>query len=285
MPEAVTLQGLGALAAGLGPGLIVELLLLGAAGGFLAGLLGLGGGMMMVPFITAIVTQRGVPPMLAVKIAIATSMATILFTSLSSLRAHHRLGAVRWDLVLRLVPGIVAGGLLAGAGAFTVLKGQALALGFAVFIGWSALNLWRDRKPKPGRALPGRAGLAAVGSVIGFASGLLGAGGAFMTVPFLVWCNVAIRHAVGTSAALGFPVALAATAGYVLAGWNLPPALPGAVGYLYLPALAVLVVASVSLAPLGARVAQRMDTRRLKRLFALLLLGLAAYMLRVGLGR
>ena len=270
--------------AALSPGLVAELLLLGAVAGFLAGLLGVGGGMMMVPFITAIVSQRGVPPMLAVKVAIATSMATILFTSLSSLRAHHRLGAVRWDLVRRLAPGVVAGGLLAGAGAFAVLKGQGLALFFAGFIGWSALGLWRDRKPKPGRALPGRAGLLGVGGVIGFACGLLGAGGAFITVPFLVWCNVNIRHAVGTSAALGFPVALAATAGYVLAGWRLPQTLPGLFGYLYLPALAVLVLASVSLAPLGARVAQRMDTLLLKRAFALLLLSLAAYMLRVGLG-
>jgi len=268
----------------LSPGLVAELLLLGAFAGFLAGLLGLGGGMMMVPFITAIVSQRGVPPMLAVKVAIATSMATILFTSLSSLRAHHRLGAVRWDLVRRMSPGVIAGGMLAGAGAFAVFKGQGLALFFAAFIGWSALGLWRDCKPKPGRALPGRAGLLGVGGVIGFTCGLLGAGGAFITVPFLVWCNVSIRHAIGTSAALGFPVALAATAGYVLAGWRLPQALPGLFGYLYIPALAVLVLASVSLAPLGARVAQRIDTLLLKRAFALLLLGLAAYMLRVGLG-
>ena len=268
----------------LSPGLVAELLLLGAFAGFLAGLLGLGGGMMMVPLITAIVSQRGVPPMLAVKVAIATSMATILFTSLSSLRAHHRLGAVRWDLVRRMSPGVIAGGMLAGAGAFAVFKGQGLALFFAAFIGWSALGLWRDCKPKPGRALPGRAGLLGVGGVIGFTCGLLGAGGAFITVPFLVWCNVSIRHAIGTSAALGFPVALAATAGYVLAGWRLPQALPGLFGYLYIPALAVLVLASVSLAPLGARVAQRIDTLLLKRAFALLLLGLAAYMLRVGLG-
>lgn len=282
-PGALGLSGLD-LGLSLGLGLVAQLLLLGAVAGFLAGLLGVGGGMMMVPFITAIVSQRGVPPMLAVKVAIATSMATILFTSLSSLRAHHRLGAVRWDLVRQLAPGIVAGGLLAGAGAFAALKGQGLALFFAVFIGWSSLNLWRDRKPKPGRALPGRAGLFGAGGVIGFLSGLLGAGGAFVAVPFMVWCNVPIRQAVGTAAAIGFPVALAATSGYVLAGWQLPPALPGLFGYLYLPALAVLVVASVSLAPLGARVAQRMDTRWLKRLFALLLLGLAGYMLRVGLG-
>jgi uncharacterized protein len=263
--------------------LIAELLALGMVGGFLAGLLGVGGGMMMVPFLTAIVSNRGVPLAMAVKIAIATSMATILFTSLSSLRAHHRLGAVRWDLVRGLAPGILLGGLASGAGAFALFKGQGLALFFAAFIGWSAVNMFRKREPRPGREMPGLAGQTAAGAAIGFLSGLLGAGGAFMSVPFMVWCSVPIRHAVGTSAAIGFPIALAATAGYIVSGWNLPSALPGVVGYLYLPALAVIAAASVTLAPLGARVAQRMDTAKLRRLFACLLLGLAAYMLKKGL--
>jgi len=263
--------------------LIVELLALGVVGGFLAGLLGVGGGMMMVPFITAIIAHRGVPAAMAVKMAIATSMATILFTSLSSLRAHHRLGAVRWDLVGGMAPGIVVGGLLAGAGAFALLEGQGLALCFAGFIGYSAVQMLRGRQPQAGRQMPGRAAQSAVGAGIGFVSGLLGAGGAFMAVPFMVRCNVPIRHAVGTSAAIGFPVAAAATAGYVVSGWNVPAALPGAFGYLYLPALLIVSAASVTLAPLGAQVAQRMDTARLKRLFAILLLGLAAYMLKQGL--
>ena len=267
----------------LSPLLIGELLALGVVGGFLAGLLGVGGGMLMVPFLTAIVSQRGVPPAMAVKIAIATSMATILFTSLSSLRAHHRLGAVRWDLVRGLAPGIVVGGLLSGAGAFAVLKGQGLALFFAVFIGYSALQMLRGRKPKPGRQMPGTAGQTAAGAAIGFASGLLGAGGAFISVPFMVWCNVPIRQAVGTSAAIGFPVAAAATAGYVISGWGLAPAMPGVVGYLFLPGLLVVATASMLLAPLGARVAQQMDTTKLRRLFAVLLLGLATYMLFQGL--
>ena len=262
----------------LSPLLIGELLALGVVGGFLAGLLGVGGGMMMVPFITAIVSSRGVPAAMAVKIAIATSMATILFTSLSSLRAHHRLGAVRWDLVRGLAPGIALGGLLSGAGAFAVLKGQGLALCFAGFIGYSAVQMLRGHKPKPGRQMPGRAGQTAAGASIGFLSGLLGAGGAFVSVPFMVWCNVPIRQAVGTSAAIGFPVAAAATVGYVISGWGLPQALPGVVGYLFLPGLAVVAMASVVLAPVGARVAQNMDTSKLRRLFALLLFGLATYM-------
>ena len=261
------------------PLLIAELLALGTVVGFLAGLLGVGGGMMMVPIMTLLLTQRGVPNGLAVKMAIATSMATILFTSLSSVRAHHRLGAVRWDIARRMAPGIVLGGLAAGAGAFTVLKGQGLALFFAVFIGWAAVKMLRDTKPGPGRDMPGALGTASVGAGIGFLSGLVGAGGAFLSVPFMTWCNVPPRHAVGTSAALGFPIALASTVGYVVAGWSLPSALPGAFGFLYLPALAIVSVASMTLAPLGARTAQRVNVVVLKRLFAVLLLALAASML------
>ena len=267
----------------LGFTLIVELLALGAVVGFLAGLLGVGGGMMMVPVMTWILTQRNVEDGLAVKMAIATSMATILFTSLSSVRAHHRLNAVRWEVACAMAPGIIVGGLLAGAGAFSVLKGQGLALLFAAFIGYTAVQMMLDRKPRPGRELPGPWGLAGVGGGVGFISGLVGAGGAFLSVPFMTWCNVPPRHAVGTSAALGFPIAAASTAGYVISGWHLPAVLPGAVGYLYLPALGIVAAASVVLAPWGARTAQRINVVVLKRLFSLLLLGLAASMLHRGL--
>ncbi len=259
--------------------LVAQLLLLGTAAGFLAGLLGVGGGMVMVPFLTFILAGRGVDTALAVKIAVATSMATIAFTAVSSLRAHHRLGAVRWDLVRTMAPGILVGGLLGGGGVFALLHGKGLALFFVGFLGFSALQMLRGRQPAPGRRMPGPAGQTAVAAAIGAVSGLLGAGGAFMSVPFMVWCNVAIRQAVGTSAALGLPIALANTAGYLWAGRDLPPALPGAWGYLYLPALAVIVLASVSVAPLGARVAHRIDVRQLRRLFAVLLLALAATML------
>lgn len=264
--------------ADIGWALVAELLLLGVVTGFLAGLLGIGGGMLMVPFLTWILSSRGVDGGLAVKMAIATSMATILFTSISSVRAHHGRGAVRWDLVRTLAPGLVAGGLVSGAGIFSLVKGQGLALFFALFIGFSATQMLRDRKPQPSRQMPGAAGRFAVGGVIGLISGLVGAGGAFLSVPFMTWCNVPIRLAVGTSAALGFPIALANTTGYVIAGRDQASALPGAWGFLYLPALLIIAAASVSLAPFGARVAHRMDTVKLKRLFALLLFGLAAYM-------
>lgn len=259
--------------------LVLELLCLGTVGGFLAGLLGIGGGMVLVPFMTIILSQRGVTGGMAVKMAIATSMATILFTSLSSMRAHHKRGAVRWQVVGGIAPGILIGGLLAGAGAFSLLKGQALAIFFALFVGFSATQMLRNRQPRPGRDLPGPVGQAAAGTGIGFVSGLVGAGGGFMSVPFMTWCNVPIHNAVATSAALGFPIALSSTLGYLVGGWNLPATLPGAVGYLYLPALGVIVLASVSTAPLGARAAHAMNVAQLKRVFALVLYGLAGYML------
>ena len=262
----------------LDPQLVLELLLLGACTGYLAGLLGIGGGMLMVPFLTLIFSHRGIAPALAIKMAIATSMSTILFTSISSVRAHHRRGAVRWDLVRRLAPGIVVGGLVSGAGVFSVIKGQVLAVLFALFVGFSATQMLIDRKPQPSRQMPGAVGTGAVGAVIGLLAGLVGAGGAFMSVPFMTWSNVALAQAIATSAALGFPIALANTVGYVIAGWHLPSAAPGAVGYLMLPALAVIASASMLTAPLGARQAHAMDTRKLKKVFATLLYGLAAYM-------
>ena len=258
--------------------LVLELLLLGIATGFLAGLLGIGGGMLMVPFLTMIFVNRGIDGPLAVKMAIATSMATILFTSISSVRAHHKRGAVRWPLVRQFTPGLVLGGLLAGGGIFALIKGSALALVFAAFVGFSATQMLRNSKPTPSRQMPGPLGTGAVGGGVGFLSGLVGAGGAFVSVPFMTWCNVPMHSAVATAAALGFPIALANTVGYVIAGWNLPQQVPGSLGYLMIPALVTIAVASVFTAPLGARTAHAMDVASLKRVFAILLYGLAGYM-------
>jgi uncharacterized membrane protein YfcA len=263
--------------------LILELALLGIGAGFLAGLLGIGGGMVMVPFLTRILTQRGVSSDLAVKMAIATAMATILFTSLSTMRAHQRRGAIRWDLVRAMAPGIVIGALAAGAGVFALVKGQALALFFAAFVGYTATQMLRTTAQKPSRQLPGSAAQAAVGGGIGFLSGLVGAGGAFIAVPFMTRCNVPIHNAVATGAAIGFPVALASTVGYVVGGWSQPAPLPGALGFLYLPALAVIALASVLTAPLGAHVAHSLNIRQLRRIFGVMLFVLAADMLWRGL--
>jgi uncharacterized membrane protein YfcA len=267
----------------LDPLLIVELALLGAATGFLAGLLGIGGGMIMVPFVTLLLGGRGVAPDLAVKMAIATSMATIVFTSLSSVRAHHRRGAVRWDLVRTLAPGIVVGSLIGSLGVFAALKGSWLAIVFGLFVGFSATQMFLDRRPQPTRQMPGSAGRFAAGAGIGFVSGLVGAGGGFISVPFMTWCNVAIHNAVATSAALGFPIAVANVAGYVVGGRTVAGLPAGSLGYIWLPALAVIASLSVFTAPLGAKAAHSLPVAGLKRVFASVLYLLAAYMFFKGL--
>ena len=260
------------------PQLIVELALLGAAIGFLAGLLGIGGGMMIVPFLTIILSSKGYPPDYTVKMAVATSLATICFTSMSSVRAHHRRGAVLWPIVRVLAPGIVLGSL-AGAQMAVALPGRVLSVLFAIFVAFSATQMFMNRKPKPTRTLPGPAGTFAMGGLIGVLSALVGAGGAFVSVPFMTWCNVKIHDAVGTSSALGFPIALAGTLGYIWAGAGMPEMPPGSIGYLYLPGLVIISLASISTAPWGARTAHGMDIRPLKKVFAVMLYILAAYFL------
>lgn len=265
------------------PLLIVELALLGVTTGFLAGLLGIGGGMLMVPFITIIMSNRAVEPDLAVKMAIATSMATIIFTSMSSVWAHHQHGAVRWDIVRRLAPGIVTGSIIGSLGVFALLKGSYLAIFFGLFVSFSATQMFLNKKPKPSRQMPGVAGQFAAGGFIGFLSGLVGAGGAFISVPFMTWCNVAILNAVATSAALGFPIAVANVAGYVISGLSVQNLPMGSFGYIWLPALGIIAVCSFMTAPLGAKAAHSLPIGKLKRIFASILYALAAYMLYKGL--
>jgi uncharacterized protein len=258
--------------------LILELILMGACAGFLAGLMGIGGGMIMVPFMAFILTAKGFPADYVVKMAVATSLATICFTSLSSVRAHHKRGAVRWPVVKLLAPGILLGSLI-GAQIAVALPTKILSTLFALFVAFSATQMFLDRKPKPTRTLPAGLGMFGVGNVIGLLSSLVGAGGAFVSVPFMTWCNVKIHEAVGTSSALGFPIALAGTLGYVWAGQDMPNMPPGALGYLYVPGLVFIALASMSTAPLGARTAHSMDIRPLKRVFAVALYILAAYFL------
>jgi uncharacterized protein len=267
----------------LDPLLIFELAALGLVTGYLAGLLGIGGGMVIGPFMTIIMSAQGVSADLAVKMAIATSMATIMFTSISSVRAHHQRGAVRWNIVKGLAPGIMVGGAIGSIGIFAIVKGTTLALLFAAFIAFSATQMFLDKKPKAGRAMPGTAGLLGVGGVIGLISGLVGAGGGFISVPFMVACNVAIINAVATSAALGFPIALVNAVGYAISGQGLAGLPPGALGYIWLPGLLVIALCSVSTAPLGAKMAHTLPIAKLKRIFALVLYCLAAYMLWKGL--
>jgi uncharacterized membrane protein YfcA len=263
--------------------LVAALLVLGSATGFAAGLLGIGGGMLLVPFLTMLFTAQRVPAEHVVHMAIATSLATILFTSVSSVRAHHLRGAVMWRVARALAPGILIGSML-GAQFASRIPTAWIALLFALFVGFSATQMVFERKPRPSRELPRPAGLFGVGGAIGLASSLVGAGGAFISIPFMIWCNVKMQSAIATSAALGFPIAAAGTVGYILAGLNERGLPAGSLGFINLPALFSVAAASVLTAPLGARVAHTVDTRPLKWVFAMLLYLLAGYMLYKSFG-
>ena len=260
---------------------LLGLLLLGSCAGFTAGLLGVGGGMVMVPFMTMLFTAQHFPPEHLVHIAIATSLTSIVFTSLSSMRAHHSRGAVQWHIVYRLAPGIVLGALI-GTQFAPLMNTRVLSFFFALFVGFSATQMWFDRKPAAARELPGTLGLLGTGSFIGALASLVGAGGGFISVPFMTWCNVKIHQAIATSAALGFPIALSGALGYVIAGLREPAMPPGNIGFINVPALLCVVVTSVWFAPLGAKTAHTMNVKSLKRAFAVLLYGLAAYMFSKG---
>lgn len=253
-------------------------LAIGATVGFLAGLLGIGGGMVMVPMLVFVFTAAGLPAEHLMHYALATAMATIVFTSLSSVRAHHRHGGVDWRAARAMAPGIVAGSLGAALGA-GFIPTRALAVCFTALMFYAAASMFLEAKPVPARRLPGAAGLFAAGAGIGAISSVLAAGGAFLSIPFLVRCNVPVRRAIGTAAANGFPIAVAGTVGYVLHGLQVPGLPSGSFGFVYLPALAIVVAASMPVAPLGARLAHRLPVRRLRMVFSIVLLALALRML------
>lgn len=252
-------------------------LALGAFAGVLAGLLGVGGGLIIVPILTFIFTYQGMPPEHILHLALGTSLASIMFTSVSSLRAHHKRGAVDWSVVRRITPGIMIGTFM-GSWVAAQLSTRFLKAFFVVFLYYVATQMLLDIKPKPHRQLPGSAAMFGVGGAIGAVSSLVGIGGGSMSVPFLTWCNVVMHTAVGTSAAIGFPIALAGAAGYLINGLgaNLPKL---TLGFIYLPALVGVAAASIFTAPLGARLAHSLPVGRLKKAFALLLLFMGSKML------
>ena len=250
----------------------------GAIVGFLAGLLGIGGGMTLVPVLAAMYSAQQFAPEHTVHLALGTGMASVMFTSSASVRAHHRLGGVDWTLVRRMGPGMVAGTLLATAVSGWVPQ-RALALAFAAIVYAGATQILLGRKPSAGRALPATPALVAFGLLIGVVCGLVSAGGAFITVPFMLLCGVAMTSAIGTGAALGVPVAIVGTIGFVFSGWSIPELPPWSLGFVYLPALLGIVAGSVLTAPMGARAAHRLPVITLRRIFAALLYVLATKML------
>ena len=258
--------------------LLAAYIALGLAVGFVAGLLGVGGGLIIVPVLIALFQAFAIASGIEPQLALGTSLASILFTSISSMRAHHRHGAVEWALVRRIAPGIVAGTLV-GAVLATQMSAQILKTGFTIFLFYAATQMWLDFKPRPHRSLPGIAGTTFAGSVIGVVSSWVGIGGGTLSVPFMLWHNVSLHRAIATSSAIGLPIAIAGATGYVLGGWGTAHLPEYSLGFVYLPALAGIVVGSVITAPIGARTAHRLAVKPLKRVFALLLYALAIRML------
>ena len=246
--------------------------------GFVAGLLGVGGGMILVPVLAALFSAQHFAPDHIVHLALGTSMATMMFTSTSSVREHAKLGSVDFAIVKRMAPGMVTGTLLSTVAAGWIPQSH-LALAFAIIVFGGATQMLLNRKPAPGRTLPGAPVLFLFGVAVGVISGLVSAGGAFLTMPFMIMCGVPMRKAIGTGATLGIPVAVIGTLGYVISGWSVADLPTGSIGFVNLVAVAGIVATSVLMAPYGARVAHKLPVLTLKRIFAGFLFLVSAKML------
>lgn len=248
----------------------------GAVVGFLAGLLGIGGGLVIVPILsTVFVIYLGTPDV--VHLAIGTSLATILVTSFSSVRAHHRIGNVRWDIVRTLTIGIFVGAFLGGWSS-QFFANNTLAIIFGSIEMLIAILLLSNYEPNPHRELPPIPSQTVAGGIIGGLASLVGIGGGTLSTPYLLWHNVTMRQAIATSAACSLPVAAAGTFGYLLGGMNATNLPEYATGYIYWPAFLGIVLTSYFTAPLGAKLSTHLPVKLLKRLFAVLLVVLALKM-------
>lgn len=261
----------------------IAYLMLGATAGFLAGLFGVGGGTVLVPVLLFLFDAQHFPAEHQMHLALGTSMAVILFTALASLRKHHQHGAVNWNVVRSLTPGILLGTAL-GTLLASSIPTRGLGIFFALFVYFAAAQILLDMRPHASRQLPGIAGMTLTGTLTGWLSSLVSIGGGTIVTPFLLWCNVPLRNAIGTSAAIGFPVAIGGTLGYIATGLSSHTLPQPSLGFVYLPALLWVALASVVTAPFGAMAAHRMKIGVLRKLFAILLIALATKMLWKVLG-
>ena len=257
---------------------ILVYLCCGAVAGVLAGLLGVGGGIVIVPMMVAVFPSQGIPAEYVQQIALGTSLASIMITSISSSRAHHKRGAVHWDIFRNITPGILLGTFLGGLVA-THMPTLFLKVFFICFLGFVSLQMLSNYRPPASREMPGALGTAGVGGVIGLISSFVGIGGGTLSVPFMSFCNVPLHHAVSTSAAIGFPIAVAGTLGYIVGGWNAPGLPAGCVGFVNLMAFFGIAAASFMTAPIGARLSHSLPTAKLKKGFAVFLIIVALRML------
>lgn len=257
--------------------IVMALLAAGAAAGFLAGLLGVGGGTIIVPIVLWLLHKQGVVSGFTQHLALGTSFAIMLFTTLSSAWAQHRRQSINWQIVKYLSPAMVVGSLL-GATVSKFLPALFLQVFFIVFLYVIAVQMLLKLKPKPTRQLPQAKGLFASGGVIGLLSSWVGIGGGSLSVPFMTYCNVPIHVAVGTSAMLAWAMSVSGFVGYVVAGWNVADLPAHTFGFVYVPAVAVLAVCTVLFAPLGVRVAHRLAADKLKMAMGALLFLIATQM-------
>ncbi len=260
------------------PECFLALLGLGAVTGFLAGLLGIGGGGVLVPFLVAAFLSGGVSTAEVVHLALGTSMACMVFSTIASYRSHRAKGAINSRAVKGMAGGVIAG-TFSAAFLASFLSSTFLAVVFVVFMTFSATQMFLGRRPRGSRQLMGNTGLFAAGSGIGALSALVSIGGGSLTVPFLAWQNVDIKTAIGTSAAIGLWISVAGTLGYVISGWDESSLTGLTVGHVYLPAVAVISTSSFVAAPYGAQLAHRLPVSTLKKLFGALLVVLSLRML------
>lgn len=250
----------------------------GCVVGVLAGLLGVGGGTVIVPILVAVFPYQGVPPQYVQQLALGTSLASIMFTSISSARAHHLKGAVKWNIFRNITPGILLGTFCGGLIA-THLPTMFLKIFFICFLFAISAQMMTNYRPPATRHMPGAWGTAGAGGIIGLVSSFVGIGGGSLSVPFMTYCGVGIHDAVGTSAAIGFPIAVAGTLGYIVGGWGRPDLPAYTLGFVHLWALFGIAAASCVTAPLGVKISHALPTAGLKRAFAIFLVLVALKML------
>lgn len=252
-------------------------LITGAVVGVAAGLLGIGGGLVIVPVLSTVLTYF-IDSSQTVHIAIATSLATIFITSFSSVYAHHQYGAVRWDVFKMLALGVLAGAFI-GGWMSQYFESNTLSKIFGILELLIAMNMLLALKPNPSRQLPGWVGNSAAGTVIGSVSSMIGIGGGPLTTPYQVWNNISMHQAIATSAAVSLPVSIAGSIGYILAGMQATDLPDYTTGYIYWPAFFGIILASVFTAPIGAKLAHKLPVKTLKRVFGVFLIMLAIKML------
>jgi len=261
---------------------ILAYLATGVISGLLAGLLGVGGGVVIVPALILLFAHLGFAPDLIAHLAVGTSLATIIGTGLTSALAHNRRGGVRWEIFRRLAPGIVLGAWV-GAAIAGFLPQIWLQRVFGVFLLIVGTRMLWSRPADPSRqpSVPGALGLAAAGGGIGALSAIVGIGGGSLTVPYLARVGLSMRQAVGTSSACGLPIALAGTLGFMVIGWGKAGLPVGSTGFVHWPAVGAILLASMPIAPFGARLAHSLPIPILTRIFGVLLVGVAARLLLV----